>query len=134
MASRIVYTGDQEPTRQRQPRRKDEGYLAFVRERSCVISGRRPVEAAHLRTAYRLLVKREAGTAAKPSDLWCLPLAQDLHREQHKVGDELAFWRSHNIDNPFQLCLAIYAAYNLDDDEWAEQIIAEHRLLAMGIG
>lgn len=131
MASRIEYSGDK--TRQKQPRREDKGYLDFVRERSCVISGRRPVEAAHLRTAYRLLVKREAGVAAKPSDFWCLPLAPDLHREQHRIGDELAFWRSHNIDNPFQLCLALFASYNLGDEEWAEQIIAEYRLMAMQI-
>lgn len=133
MASRIVYTGDQEPTRQRQPRRKDEGYLDFVRKLSCPICGAKPVDPAHLRTANRLLGKRPVGVGEKNDDQYVLPLCRSHHDVQHGMN-ELEFWRSHNISNPFQFALALFACYVSKDMERAETVVAEHRLLAMGIG
>lgn len=134
MASRIEYIGDQGDTRQRQPRRKDGAKLIFIRLLSCPICGKKPVEAAHLRVACRLYGKRPVGTAEKPDDVWTSPLCPDHHREQHGLGDERVFWLDHNIANPFALCLALHAAYEADDLERAEQVVAEHRNLAMGIG
>lgn len=133
MASRIEYIGDQGDTRQRQPRREDGAKLIFVRLLSCVICGRKPVEAAHLRVASRLYGKRGVGNSERPDDVWVAPLCAGHHRGnggQHTMN-ELEFWRSHNIANPFALCLAIHAAYEADDLARAEQVVAEHRILAM---
>lgn len=131
MASKIEYVGD--PTRQRQPRQKDDGYLAFVRKLSCPICAARPVDPAHIRVGNRLLGKRSVGVAEKSGDSWAVPLCRTHHDEQHAVGDELRFWASHNIANPFQFALALHAAYDADDLERANSIVAEHRHLAMAI-
>lgn len=135
MSYRIEYVGD--PTRQRQPRREDLAKLQFIRLLSCAICARRPVEAAHLRIHNRLLGKRQSGTAEKPDDIWTLPLCggpEGHHAEQHRIGDELRFWASHNIANPFQFALALHAAYDADDLERANSIVAEHRHLCLGLG
>lgn len=125
---------DESRVRQKRPRVVNTRYLDFIRRRPCMISGRKPVEAAHLRIGCRLIGKRGTGVAERPSDIWALPLATDLHREQHAMGDELAFWRSHNIDNPFQACLSLFYAFVQEDEELADEICREHQLRAMGIG
>lgn len=121
MASRIAYT---EAPRPRRPRQKAKDHLAYLHELPCVISGRRPVEAAHIRIGSRADGKRPTGAAEKPDDKWAIPLAPDLHREQHAIGDELAFWRSYGID-PFVLALRLWAATG--DAARGEEIIREAR-------
>lgn len=130
MASRIAYEPRGEPVRQRRPRVESAMHLAFIRKLSCVICGSRPVDPAHLRTAMPLLVKRAVGVAEKPSDHWCTPLCRKHHDEQHSMNEEW-YWRSYGIENPWQFCLALWAASTADDLEIAEAIVAEHRILAM---
>jgi hypothetical protein len=84
-----------------------------------VITGARPVEAAHIRFADASYGKRAVGTAEKPDDRWTVPLSPAKHREQHE-GSEVSFWDRHNID-PCKVALALYAVSG--DDEQASIIL-----------
>lgn len=97
----------------------DEQHLRWLRTLPCVITGRRPVEAAHIRFADPSYAKRETGMAEKPDDRWALPLSPALHREQH-AGSERLFWAKYGID-PCKVAAALYGVSG--DDEQAEIII-----------
>lgn len=112
-------------TKQRRPRQHKADHLAFVRSLPCAICGtRKGIEAAHLRAANQRYGKRFTGMAEKPSDQWTTPLCADHHREQHSVGDEVAWWHSYGVD-PFSLALALYGAS--ENEETAISIIEQHR-------
>jgi len=49
--------------------------------------------------------------AIKPDDKWALPLKPEHHRLQHAHGDELGFWATRGVADPFALCLEYYARY-----------------------
>jgi len=88
---------------QRDPRQRDENYLAWLRTLPCCIcQDNTSTEAAHLRLG-QVNVKREAGMGEKPSDRWALPLCHRHHVEQHAMN-ESAFWLSYGLD-PFALCM-----------------------------
>lgn len=78
-------------------RAKDGDHLAYLRTLPCVITGKSPVEAAHIRFGSKLWGKPITGIGTKPDDRWCLPLSPDLHREQH-AGSEAKFWQDHGLD------------------------------------
>jgi hypothetical protein len=94
---------------QREPRKRDPGYLAFLRLHRCVVRGLcdGPVQAAHLRTPAP--GERPTGLQRKPDDARALPLCQWHHAVQHSMN-EMAFWRSHSID-PHDLAQTLYARY-----------------------
>src|ERR1700750_2273237 len=94
--------------RQRQPRVRDEKHLNYIRSLPCCICGDDTrTEAAHIRTASLAHGKNWTGMQEKPSDKWSLPLCNRHHREQHTMN-ELAFWKSYNID-PFMLAILLRA-------------------------
>ncbi len=95
------------------PVRKDKGYIKFLHELPCVISGRQGegVQSAHIRYGDRAYAKPQAGKAEKPDDIFCLPLWWELHQEQHEVGNELVFWQSYGINDPLAICTRLYAVY-----------------------
>jgi hypothetical protein len=43
----------------------------------------------------------------KPDDKWCTPLCREHHDEQHRHGNELAWWARYEID-PFAVALKLY--------------------------
>lgn len=108
---------------QKRPRKEDGAHLRWLRTLRCVITGRRPVEAAHVRYADQAYGKRECGKAEKPDDRWALPVCPDKHREQHS-GSEIEFWNRHRID-PLRVALALYNVTG--DDEQGELIIRNAR-------
>jgi hypothetical protein len=101
--------------RQREPRLIDEGFLAFVRTKSCAFCGAKPVQAAHIRMADLTRGKPFTGRM-RPDDRWCTPLCQWCHLDgpeaQHKIGEE-RFWKIAEI-NPFVLAESLYAEYGGD--------------------
>jgi hypothetical protein len=107
----------------RRPRQEDDAHLKWIRTLPCVITGQRPVEAAHIRYSDPAYGKREVGGAEKPDDRWTVPLLASLHRDQHNQS-ERAFWEKHGID-PCKVALALYAVSG--DDEQAEIIIRNTR-------
>lgn len=100
-----------------------EAHLRFIRSLPCLVTGTRPVEAAHVRYADMRYGKRITGAGEKPDDHWVVPLSPDMHRDQHK-HDERTWWASKGID-PLMVALALWRASG--DEDVCEQIIREAR-------
>ena len=75
------------------PRRlRDADHLRFVAEQPCLICGRRPSQAHHLRYMQARALGR------KVSDEWVVPLCAIHHRSVHDRGNELEWWKAKDID------------------------------------
>lgn len=79
-----------EPVRKRPT--KDKGYLAWLHELPCCISGREGVQAAHVSTAAPMMGHYGRGKSQKAPDRWAIPLTPELHELQHKHGED-NFWK-----------------------------------------
>ena len=76
-----------------EPRRlRDRGHVRYVTRQPCLICGRRPSDAHHLRFAQNRALGR------KVSDEFTVPLCRGHHRELHRGGDEAGWWRQAGID------------------------------------
>jgi hypothetical protein len=76
-----------------EPRRvRDREHVKFVATHPCVICGRQPADAHHL----RFMQSRALGR--KVSDEFTVPLCRGHHREAHRYADEGAWWRKLGID------------------------------------
>jgi hypothetical protein len=76
-----------------EPRRlRDREHVRHVTQQSCLICGRRPSDAHHLRFVQSRALNR------KVSDEFTVPLCRGHHREVHRSGDEAAWWRKAGID------------------------------------
>jgi hypothetical protein len=94
--------------RQREPREKDKKHLDWIRQQPCCICGdNTTVEAAHIRSTNLVLGKDDFGWG-RPSDKWTTPLCGAHHREQHEMGDEMAFWNKYRM-NPFTIAIKMRA-------------------------
>ena len=76
-----------------EPRRfRDRDHVKFVAKQPCLICGRRPCDAHHLRFAQHRALGRKA------SDEFTVPLCRGHHREAHRCGDEAGWWKKTGID------------------------------------
>ena len=76
-----------------EPRRvRDKDHVRFVAQQPCLICGRQPSDAHHLRFAQTRALGR------KVSDEFTVPLCRGHHRELHRRGDERAWWKELGID------------------------------------
>jgi hypothetical protein len=76
-----------------EPRRiRDKIHLRFVTKQACLVCGRQPCDAHHLRYVQPRALGR------KVSDEFTVPLCRVHHREVHRHGDELAWWKKTTID------------------------------------
>ncbi len=83
-----------------EPRRiRDREHVRFVAQQPCVICGRQPSDAHHVRFGQSRALGR------KVSDQFVVPLCRGHHRELHRNGDEAAWWRERNMDPLLQACL-----------------------------
>lgn len=98
----------QQPVGKHSKPTKDKDYLAFLHELPCIVTGRTPVEAAHISYADPRAGKLGRGKGRKESDCWAVPLCQEEHALQHTM-DEQAYWRSVGID-PVPVAAFLYAA------------------------
>jgi hypothetical protein len=71
---------------------RDRDHVRLVAKQSCLICGRRPADAHHLRFAQSKALGR------KVSDEFTVPLCRGHHREVHRCGDEAAWWKKAGID------------------------------------
>jgi hypothetical protein len=71
---------------------RDREHVRYVTQQSCLICGRRPSDAHHLRFAQNRALSR------KVSDEFTVPLCRGHHREVHHCGDEEAWWTKAGID------------------------------------
>jgi hypothetical protein len=76
-----------------EPRRiRDRDHVRSVAKQPCLVCGRRPSDAHHLRFAQARALGRKA------SDEFTVPLCRGHHREVHRCGDEAEWWRNAGID------------------------------------
>jgi DNA recombination protein Rad52 len=75
-----------------EPRRiRDAEHLRFVASQPCLVCGRSPAEAHHLRFA------QPRAMARKVSDEFTVPLCALHHRDLHARGNEEAWWQERKI-------------------------------------
>jgi hypothetical protein len=76
-----------------EPRRiRDRDHVRYVAQQPCLVCGRRPSDAHHLRfVQYRAL-------GSKVSDEFTVPLCRGHHREVHRSGDEAAWWAKTGVN------------------------------------
>jgi hypothetical protein len=76
-----------------EPRRvRDRDHVRFVAQQTCLVCGRQPCDAHHLRFA------QDRALGRKVSDEFAVPLCRGHHRELHRHGDEAAWWQKSGID------------------------------------
>jgi hypothetical protein len=75
------------------PRRiRDREHVKSVAKQPCLICGRCPADAHHLRFAQPPALGR------KVSDEFTVPLCRGHHREVHRYGNEVVWWENVGID------------------------------------
>jgi hypothetical protein len=75
------------------PRRiRDRNHVKSVAKQTCLVCGRSPADAHHLRFAQSRALGR------KVSDEFTVPLCRGHHREVHRCGNEAAWWKQIGID------------------------------------
>ena len=82
-------------------RLRDPEHRKFVAQQPCLVCGRTPVDAHHLRFAQPRAMGR------KVSDEFTVPLCRLHHRELHRVGDERIWWTILKID-PLAVALKLW--------------------------
>jgi hypothetical protein len=76
-----------------EPRRlRDRDHLKLVSKQPCLVCGRRPCDAHHLRFSQPRALSR------KVSDEFTVPLCRGHHRELHRCGDEIRWWKKAGVN------------------------------------
>jgi len=76
-----------------EPRRiRDREHVRFVAQQTCLVCGRQPCDAHHLRFAQNQALGRRV------SDEFTVPLCRGHHRELHRHGEEAAWWKRTAVD------------------------------------
>ena len=76
-----------------EPRRiRDRDHVRSVMRNGCMVCGRTPSDAHHLRFTQKRALGR------KVSDEFTVPLCRGHHRELHRYGDEAAWWTKLGLD------------------------------------
>jgi Rad52/22 family double-strand break repair protein len=80
-------------------------HLRFVATQPCVICGRSPSHAHHVRYA------QSRGVSLKVSDEFAVPLCAIHHHDLHTVGREEEWWKTRNID-PLMVARSLWQESN----------------------
>jgi hypothetical protein len=92
-------------------RLRDKEHCKFVTTQPCVVCGRTPTEAHHIRFAQARALGR------KVSDEYTVPVCRLHHRDLHSYGDEASWWAGVGID-PLPIALELWRrsrlTYSLD--------------------
>jgi hypothetical protein len=81
---------------------RDRDHLRFVAAQPCVVCGRTPSDAHHIRFAEQRALGR------KVSDKFTVPICRLHHRELHRCGDERAWWQNQGIE-PLTIAATLWA-------------------------
>jgi len=73
-------------------RERDRDHLRFVAAQPCLVCGRTPSDAHHIRFAEQRAMGR------KVSDKFAVPICRLHHRELHRRGNERVWWQNQGID------------------------------------
>ena len=91
-------------------RLRDKDHRKFVLRQACLVCGRVPSDPHHLTfTQPRALGRRV-------SDEFIVPVCRVHHRELHRSGNEVAWWRKLNID-PIPIALRLWQRTRTDGDQ-----------------
>jgi hypothetical protein len=82
-------------------RLRDKDHCKFVTTQPCIVCGRAPSEAHHVRFAQPRALGR------KVSDEYTVPVCRLHHRDLHGYGDEASWWAGVNID-PLPIALDLW--------------------------
>jgi hypothetical protein len=82
-------------------RLRDKEHCKFVAKQPCVVCGRTPAEAHHIRFAQPRALNR------KVSDEYTVPVCRLHHRELHRYGEEASWWAGVNLD-PLSIALELW--------------------------
>jgi hypothetical protein len=88
----VVETGFRRRLSPKTIRLRDREHCKLVARQPCVVCGRTPAEAHHLRFAQPRALGR------KVSDEYTIPVCRLHHRELHRYGDEASWWAGVNVD------------------------------------
>jgi hypothetical protein len=83
-------------------RERDRDHLRFVASQPCLVCGRTPSDAHHIKFAEQRAIGR------KVSDRFTVPICRLHHRELHKRGNERAWWQSQGIE-PLTVAATLWA-------------------------
>ena len=72
-------------------RHRNKAHRAFVAAQPCLVCGRQPCDAHHIRFAQPRALGR------KVSDEFTVPLCREHHRDLHRFGNEAAWWANLKI-------------------------------------
>jgi hypothetical protein len=76
-----------------EPKRiRSKEHLSYVAEQPCLIRGRSPSHAHHIRFA------QSRGLGLKVSDEFTVPLCAIHHQQNHATGNERLWWQEHKLD------------------------------------
>ncbi len=93
-----------------EPKRiRSKEHLKFVSKQPCLICGRKPSHAHHIRFA------QPRALSSKVSDEFTVPLCAIHHDTLHRVGDEKAWWNKHSID-PLVVAAGLWAAHSVSSN------------------
>ena len=85
-----------------EPKRiRSKEHLRFVAQQPCLICGRSPSHAHHIRFA------QSRGLGLKVSDEFTVPLCAIHHQQNHATGNERLWWQEHKID-PLAVALCLW--------------------------
>ena len=82
-------------------RLRDKEHCKYVATQACLICGRTPSEAHHIRFAQPRALGR------KVSDEYTVPVCRLHHRELHRYGDEASWWAGVGVD-PLPIALELW--------------------------
>jgi hypothetical protein len=100
----------------KETRIRDRDHLAFVARQPCLVCGRRPAQAHHLKFA------QPRAMSLKVSDEYTVPLCNGHHDALHRSGDERAWWARHGIIDPLKFAARLWAASRNGDRESFEAL------------
>jgi hypothetical protein len=106
-------TGDRVLTISKPVRERDRNHLRFVASQPCVVCGRGPSDAHHLKFAEQRAMGRKVG------DKFTVPICRLHHRELHRRGDERAWWGKLGLD-PLPIAAALWERTHIVDSAAAE--------------
>ena len=91
------------------PRRyRNRDHLRFVMQQPCLLCGRKPSDAHHIRFVQPRALGRKA------SDEFAIPLCRSHHRAVHRAGDEKAWWKQAGID-PIKVARKLWKHTRIDE-------------------
>jgi DNA recombination protein Rad52 len=93
----------------KEKRIRSKDHLEFVARQPCLVCGRKPAHAHHVRFA------QPRAMGLKVSDEFTLPLCAGHHDALHRAGDERAWWTRHGIKDPLAIAGRLWSASRLGD-------------------